>query len=36
MCKSLQRQQEPASVPQEVLWCVSLYEVMTSDDQLRK
>jgi hypothetical protein len=33
---SLWKQQEAAGIPPEVLWCMSLYEVMTSEDQLKK
>ena len=33
---SLQKQQEPSRIPPDVLWCVSLYEVMTNDDQWRR
>ena len=33
---SLQKQQEAARTPPEVLWCVSLYEVRANDDQQRR
>jgi hypothetical protein len=33
---SLPKRQETARTPSEVLWCSSIYEVMTSEDQQRK
>jgi hypothetical protein len=33
---SLQKLQEAGRTPPEVLWCISLYEAMTREDQQRK
>jgi len=33
---SPQKQQEAARTPPEVLWCISLYEITTREDQPRK
>lgn len=36
MSTSPQKQEEAGGTPPEVLWCISLYEVITSKDQPRK
>jgi hypothetical protein len=33
---SLKKRQEASKIPLEVLWCISLCEVTTNEDQLKK
>jgi hypothetical protein len=36
ICPIPQKQQEAIRKPSEVLWCLSLHEVMTNNDQQRR